>query len=49
MWDEIYDILIEKVEEGVDIRILYDDFGSFGRIPGNYDKIWVLKILSKSF
>lgn len=39
MWDEIHEILREKVKAGVEVRILYDDFGSFGRIPGNYDKI----------
>lgn len=39
MWSQILKILEEKKNEGVKIKILYDDFGSFGRIPGNYDKI----------
>ncbi|MFA6864201.1 MAG: cardiolipin synthase [Sphaerochaetaceae bacterium] len=50
MWSQVLEILLEKVEEGVKIKILYDDFGSFGRIPGNYDKILQSKgIESKAF
>lgn len=39
MWNQILKILEDKIDEGLLIKILYDDFGSFGRIPGNYDKI----------
>lgn len=28
MWNSIQDILVEKVKEGVDVRLIYDDFGS---------------------
>lgn len=28
MWNSILDILVEKVKEGVDVRLIYDDFGS---------------------
>lgn len=28
MWDSIQEILVEKVKEGVDVRLIYDDFGS---------------------
>ncbi|KIR03599.1 Cardiolipin synthetase [Lachnospiraceae bacterium TWA4] len=28
MWDSIVDILEEKVKHGVDVRVMYDDFGS---------------------
>lgn len=32
MWDEIKAILIEKAECGVDVRVIYDDFGSIDKI-----------------
>lgn len=32
IWNEIKRILIEKAENGVDVRIIYDDFGSIDRI-----------------
>ncbi|MCD8209841.1 MAG: cardiolipin synthase [Coprobacillus sp.] len=38
MWDEILEILKEKVAEGVDVRVMYDDIGSLGRVPYNYYK-----------
>ncbi|MEG1887232.1 MAG: cardiolipin synthase [Oscillospiraceae bacterium] len=31
MWDEIHKILMEKVAQGVEIRIIFDDFGSIFR------------------
>ena len=31
MWDEIYTILKQKVAEGVEVKILFDDFGSIKR------------------
>lgn len=39
MWDSILDILIEKVNEGVEVRLLYDDFGCITTLPSNYDKV----------
>lgn len=36
MWDEILKILIEKAQAGLDVRVLYDDFGSITRLPGDY-------------
>ncbi|MDR2940421.1 MAG: phospholipase D-like domain-containing protein, partial [Clostridiales bacterium] len=30
MWDEILNILTKKAEEGIDIRLIYDDVGSLG-------------------
>ena len=38
MWDEILEILIQKVAEGVDVRVLYDGFGSQMKLPDNYHK-----------
>jgi len=32
LWSEVKDILIQKAQEGVDIRIVYDDLGSNGTI-----------------
>ena len=32
-WDSIEKILIEKAKEGLDIRLLYDDFGSMSTLP----------------
>ncbi len=38
MWDEILNILKEKVQEGVEVRIIYDDCGSWGLLPKHYEK-----------
>ena len=36
MWDSIHDILKEKAEDGLDVRVMYDDFGSISSIPVSY-------------
>lgn len=36
MWTKIFDILKEKVKEGVDVRITYDDVGSIQCIPKKF-------------
>ncbi len=33
MWGEIKEILLKKLREGVEVRIMYDDLGSFGNPP----------------
>lgn len=38
MWNAIHDVLLRKVKEGVEVYVLYDDFGTFGMIKGNYYK-----------
>lgn len=38
MWDEILKILLEKAEEGVQVRVLYDDFGCMLNLPPKYDR-----------
>ncbi len=38
MWSQIQEILIEKAKEGLDIRLLYDDFGCLKKLPNNYDR-----------
>lgn len=36
MWNRILSILEEKVREGVDVRVIYDDMGCFLLLPENY-------------
>lgn len=38
MWDEILEILKEKVKNGVDVRLIYDDVGCMLKLPNNYHK-----------
>lgn len=38
VWDAILDILIKKAKEGVDVRIIYDDFGCLFKLPFGYNK-----------
>lgn len=39
MWGEILDILEQKVKEGVDVRVLYDGFGSQMKLPDRYERV----------
>lgn len=36
MWSEMLEILKEKVKEGVDVRLIWDDFGSILLLPKNF-------------
>lgn len=38
LWNEIVEILKEKGESGVEIKLLFDDFGCIDRFPKNYFK-----------
>lgn len=38
MWTEIQEILIEKAAVGLDVRVMYDDIGSFVTIPKDTKK-----------
>ena len=38
MWDSILEILKEKVKDGVEVRVMYDDAGCITTLPKNYDK-----------
>ena len=38
MWDQILAILHRKAAQGVDVRVLYDDFGCITRLPMGYAK-----------
>lgn len=36
MWDEIHKVLSQKVKEGVEVKIIFDDFGSIKRQHKNF-------------
>ncbi len=38
MWQGILDVLKRKAAQGVEVRIIYDDFGCIMTLPKNYDK-----------
>lgn len=38
MWSAILEILRQKAAQGVDVRIIYDDFGCITRLPTHYAK-----------
>ena len=38
MWDRILEILVEKVQQGVEVKLLYDDIGCMATLPGDYTK-----------
>ena len=37
MWDSILEVLCIKAAEGVDVRIIYDDFGTLMTLPAGYE------------
>ena len=39
MWDEIHKILLERLQNGVEIKIIFDDFGSANRQHKNFVKV----------
>lgn len=41
MWNTILDILKQKVREGVDVRVIYDDVGSIATLPAHYNRYLV--------
>ena len=36
MWDSMHAVLKQKAAEGVDVRVMYDDLGSFTTLPMSY-------------
>lgn len=38
LWDEILAILVQKVREGVEVRIMYDDMGSIYLLPPGFNQ-----------
>lgn len=39
LWNSILDILKQKVKEGVEVRVIFDDVGSFKVLPYKYNKV----------
>lgn len=37
-WNSILDVMVEKVKEGVDVRVIYDDMGTIQKLPFKYHK-----------
>lgn len=37
LWNEIHAILRDKVKEGVEVRVMYDDFGCMPTLPRHYE------------
>ncbi|MBQ8424725.1 MAG: hypothetical protein IJX17_01735 [Clostridia bacterium] len=38
MWDGIFEILCDKVKNGVEVRLMYDDLGTITKLPSNFAK-----------
>ncbi len=38
MWDSVFEILAEKVAQGVDVRLIYDDLGTIMLLPKGFDR-----------
>ncbi len=38
MWDKIHKILLERIADGIEVRLLFDDFGSANRQYKNFVK-----------
>ncbi len=38
MWGEMLKVLLQKAAEGVQIRVIYDDFGCMTTLPPDYDR-----------
>ncbi len=39
MWDALHSLLLEKVSEEVEVRLLYDDIGCMKNLPANFDRV----------
>lgn len=37
-WDSVLEVLEEKVKEGVDVRVMFDDLGCVATLPSDYEK-----------
>lgn len=38
MWDSILEVLVEKVKQGVEVKLMYDDMGCANNLPNGYQK-----------
>ena len=41
MWQGIYELLLKKVREGVEVRLMYDDFGCMQTMPEDFGRMLV--------
>ena len=37
-WNTVLDVLVQKAQQGVDVRVIYDDIGCMRTLPGDYYK-----------
>lgn len=37
-WNSILEVLKQKAQQGLDVRVVYDDIGCMATLPGNYSK-----------
>ena len=38
LWNRMHEILLRKIHQGVEVRLLYDDVGCFFKIPDGFEK-----------
>lgn len=38
LWNRVHELLLRKIRQGVEVRLLYDDVGCFFKIPDKFDK-----------
>ena len=38
LWDRVHEVLLRKIHQGVEVRLLYDDVGCFFKIPDRFEK-----------
>ena len=38
MWDAVLQILEKKAKQGIEVRLIYDDFGSILKLPKHYEQ-----------
>ncbi len=49
-WNTILDVLLKKAQEGVEVRVMYDDIGSMGKVKaGYYKKLRKLGLKTQKF
>lgn len=39
MWNTVEEVLARKAREGVDVRVIYDQVGSFGHVPADFVRV----------
>lgn len=39
MWNSILEVLEQKVAEGLDVRLMYDDLGCINKLPPHYNRV----------